>query len=203
MNRIFFVALTVLLSGCQMFEPKPDTTRLFLIAPRVPEVSAPAINQATIRISIRHFPEYLERPYFIEKLGPNELKERPKYRWEVPLETSILDLLRRYIRNSFPRVAVEIFPRDRACEAQYAIRIDVEELAIETQRIALTGEWEFYHFDQKRSDRSPFEFYMPLPQTADRYAAIAAQIERALVALCQSIVQKLDLLLLNSEMPAD
>ncbi|UPA28173.1 MAG: PqiC family protein [Verrucomicrobiota bacterium] len=201
MTRVSIVPLILFLAGCQILEPKPDETRLFLIAPRIPEVSAPAINQATVRISIRHFPKHLESPYFIEQLGPNELKELPKYRWAVPLEESILDLLRRYIRNSFPRVAVEIFPRDSAQDADHAIRIDVEELAIDirNQRISFTGEWEFYNLKQKSSDRSPFEFHMPLPASSDRYASIAAQIEQAMIALCLSIVQKMDLLLLKSE----
>jgi uncharacterized lipoprotein YmbA len=191
---IFFL----LCSGCTLFKSTPDQTRLFDIGFRREKPVATSIDRTRIRISMNHFPDYLDSPQIITKIGPNELRSNSRYRWATSLPENILHIVRRSIQQSFPKARIYAFPKDTACKIDYTLRLDIDALEIYelAQEVVFSGTWTFLNASQELVNCSPFEFHETFGDAADRYGEMVAKVEQAILNLGAAIAKQMNFLLL-------
>jgi uncharacterized lipoprotein YmbA len=202
-SPIHFILLTIILlfSGCTLFKSTPDRTRLFDIGFRAEKSVASSIDSAKIRLVLNHFPEYLDGPQIITKIGEHELKNNPRYRWATPLSENLLHIVRLSIQQNFPRIRIYEFPKDVSYKIDFTLRLDIDMLEIHemTQEITFTGTWTFLNEKHEWVNHSRFEFHEQFSDELDRYAEIVAKIEQVMLKLGQALVGQIDLILLKNQ----
>ncbi|MDR0590424.1 MAG: PqiC family protein [Puniceicoccales bacterium] len=198
---VFFL----LCSGCTFFKSTPDQTRLFSIGFRREKPVATSIDRARIRILMGHFPDYLDSPQIITKIGPNELRSNSRYRWATSLPENILHIVRRHIQQNFPKARIYAFPKDSACKIDYTLRLDIDALEIHetAQEVTFSGTWTFLNASHELVNCSPFEFHKSFGGVADRYGEMVAKVEQVILDLGDAIAKQMDFLLLKKDETAD
>ncbi|MDR1303341.1 MAG: PqiC family protein [Puniceicoccales bacterium] len=198
---IFFL----LCSGCTLFKSTPDQTRLFDIGFRREKPVATSIDRAKIRIRMGHFPDYLDSPQIITKIGPHELRSNSRYRWATSLSENILHIVRGSIQQSFPKARIYAFPNDTACKIDYTLRLDIDVLEIHevAQEVTFSGMWTFLNASHELVNYSPFEFRESFGGAVDRYGEIVAKVEQVVLDLGGAIAKQMDFLLLKKDEIAD
>jgi uncharacterized lipoprotein YmbA len=188
-------------SGCTLFKTTPDRTRSFDIGFTGSQSAAASIGSAKMGLVLNDFPDYLDVPQFITKVGEHELKSNPLYRWATPLSETVLRVIRRRIQQNFPRISIYEFPKDSVSKVDFTLQLSIDGLAIceVTQRVTLMGTWTFLDGERECVNRSDFEFHESFSDAADRYSAIVAQVERVILRLGDAITGQIDLLLLKKE----
>ncbi|MDR2812501.1 MAG: PqiC family protein [Puniceicoccales bacterium] len=188
-------------SGCTLFKTTPDRTRLFDIGFKWKQSTTSSIDGAKIRLVLNDFPDYLDGPQIVTKIGKHELKSNPLYRWATPLSETILHIVRRSIQQSFPKVRIHEFPKDGACKVDYTLRLDIDELEIceTTQQIIFVGTWTFSDSKQEYVNRFDFEFHESFSEGFDRYGEMVAKVEQVIFNLGDAIIKQINLILLEKE----
>jgi uncharacterized lipoprotein YmbA len=188
-------------SGCSLFKTTPDRTRLFDIGFGEMQSAAPSIDGAKICLVLNDFPDYLDVPQLITKIGKHELKSNPLYRWATPLSEAIIRVVRRRIQQNFPRVSIYEFPKDSVGKIDFTLQLSVDGLEVceVTQRVTLSGTWVFLNGRREYVNRSDFEFHESFSDVADRYETIVAKVEQVILRLGDEITGQIDLLLLKKE----
>jgi len=88
-----FVALTVVASGCGVLDPKPDSSRYFLLRPLAEAGAGPALSDLVLGVGPMSVPDYLDRTEMIELVGPYEVRYSLQDRWVEPLGTQLRQVL--------------------------------------------------------------------------------------------------------------
>jgi uncharacterized lipoprotein YmbA len=87
------VALTMVGSGCGVLDPKPDSSRYFLLRPLAEAGSGPALDDLVLGVGPMNVPDYLDRTEMIELVGPYEVRYSAQDRWVEPLGTQLRRVL--------------------------------------------------------------------------------------------------------------
>jgi uncharacterized lipoprotein YmbA len=199
--RYNLAVIFLLSSGCTLFKTTPDRTRLFNIGFRGVQSAASSIDSSKIRLVLKDFPDYLDRPQIITKIGEHELKSNPRYRWATPLSETVLRIIRRRIQQNFPKIRIYEFPKDNVCKVDFTLQLVIDGLEISevAQRVTFIGTWTFLDANQESMGLTPFEFCGSFADASDRYGEIVAQIEQVILHLGDAIVKQMDLILLKKE----
>jgi uncharacterized lipoprotein YmbA len=199
--RCSLLVVFLLSSGCTFFQTTPDRTRLFDIGFRGTQAAISSINSAKISLVLSRFPDHLNGPQIITKIGEHELKGNPRYRWARPLSEMVLHIIRQNIRNNFSKVYVYEFPKDSARKVDFTLCLDIDgiEICETTQRVTLKGSWTFLDAKQENIAHAAFEFYESFADISDRYEGIVAGVEQVIHYLSDAIIKGMDLVLLRKE----
>lgn len=201
LTKIGYFILFFLLAGCQLFQPITDRSRIFEIGLTLPEHKVTATDQGTLRVSIGHFPEVLERPYLVVKVGGHELKELINCRWASGLRSAILHALVKELRYDFPDLRVYEFPKESVRSFDGDLRVDIERLEInpKERRVIFAGDWRYRNEQEHMEDGSHFEFYELWEPNKEQYEAAVAAVERVIKACSETLNQQLSFLLLKEK----
>ena len=158
-----------------------------------------SVSHGVLQLAIRQAPDYLLRSILVTKIGPNEIKEYPKYRWMVPVQDAVLNVIREHIQRKFPKVTVYVLPKDTPQNADRKIDLMINCLIADETRdqVLCSGHWVYK--DLKTENDTPFEFHVPFEKNINRYEGIIAAIEQIVFELSKHITEKLDLLFIHSE----
>ncbi|MDR0417973.1 MAG: PqiC family protein [Puniceicoccales bacterium] len=191
-NHLLFI-IFLGCAGCTLFQPTSDRTHLFEIGFRNHPSVILSKQALHIHLALNHFPEYLNCPFIITKIGPHELKSNPLYRWATPLSESILHMVRHSIQQSFPNAWVYEFPNDTIRAANFIIRLDIDTFEVDetSHQIVLAGLWALLDEKQELLYRSPFTFCEPFKNEENRYSEITAKIEQIILRLGDAVTQKM------------
>ena len=86
-------------AGCSVLEPKPDTSRYFLLRPGRGAPGGAALDDLVLGLGPVTVPDYLDRNEMLDVVGPYELKYSAQNRWVEPLGTQIRRTLADNLRN--------------------------------------------------------------------------------------------------------
>lgn len=199
--KIGYCILFFLLAGCQLFQPITDRSRIFEIGLTLPDHKVTATDQGTLRVLIGHFPEVLERPYLVVKVGEHELKELINCRWASGLRSAILHALVKGLRYDFPGLHICEFPKESVRSFDGDLRVDIERLEVnpKERRVIFSGDWRYRNEKEHMEDGSHFEFYELWEPKKDMYEAAVAAVERTIKACSEALNQQLSFLLLKGK----
>ena len=137
------------LSGCALLQPRPDSTKFYLLTPATVAAQAPPINPgAGLKIGLRavEVPTYLRTKKMVVRAGRNEILYSEFDRWAEPLDEAIARVVKEALGSTdkVDRVALNSQGGDTL---DYEVRIRV--LACEGARggggadsIRLAMSWE-------------------------------------------------------------
>ncbi|MDR2200867.1 MAG: PqiC family protein [Puniceicoccales bacterium] len=190
----------MLSSGCTLFRATPDRTRLFDIGFRGEQSSALSVDYAAICLVLGHFPDHLDAPQIVTKIGEHELKSDMRYRWATPLSENILSIVRQSIQRDFPKASVFEFPKESTDKFDFTIRLDVDTLEIDevNSRVTFAGAWIILSDRNERIERFNYEFQESFGGTVDRYGEMVAKLEQVILHLGAAIGRQLDLVLMKN-----
>ncbi|MDR0740388.1 MAG: PqiC family protein [Puniceicoccales bacterium] len=188
-------------SGCTLFKTTPDRTRLFDIGFSGGQAATSSIDGAKICLVLNNFPDYLDGPQMITKIGQHELKSNPRYRWARPLSETILHIVRRKLQQNFPNVCIYEFPKDGAGKVDFTLQLDVDGVKIceMEQQVIFVGTWAFLDGKQGYINRSDFEFRESFSDAPDHYERIVSQVEQVILHLSDVLIKEMDLILLKRD----
>jgi uncharacterized lipoprotein YmbA len=192
--------ITLCGSGCTLFKTTPDRTRLFDIGLGGVPATASSTGAGRICLVLNHFPDHLDGPQIITRIGKHELKSNPRYRWAKPLSETILHIVRKKLQRNFPNICVYEFPKDSVGKVDFTLQLDVDgvEICEEEQQVIFAGTWAF--LDEKGCiNRSDFEFRESFSDTPDHYEEIVSKVEQAILHLGDVLIKEMDLILPKME----
>ena len=149
MRRVIRIAsilgvFCLLLGGCTILQPKPDPTRFFLLTPlATPEVS-PVGDTDGISLGLGpiNFPAYLDRPHFVTRVGPNQLRLSEYHRWGEPLPAGFNRVLAKNLATLLQTHRLVTHPWSRSTELDYRVEIEVRRFeATAGPETLLTARW--------------------------------------------------------------
>ena len=73
------------LSGCSVLEPKPDSSRYFLLRSMAPPADARVLDELVLGLGPFTMPEHIDRYEMLEFVGTYELRYSATNRWIEPL----------------------------------------------------------------------------------------------------------------------
>ena len=100
------VGLVAVATGCSVLEPKPDTSRYFLLRPASGPAGGAAVEDLVLGLGPVTVPDYLDRNEMIDVVGPYEMKYSAQNRWVEPLGTQIRRTLADNLRTELSPDAV-------------------------------------------------------------------------------------------------
>ena len=85
-------ALALTMAGCSLLEPKPDTSRYFMLRALSSE-QGPALDGLVLGLGPVAIPDYLDSNEMIDLVGPYEVRYSAQNRWVEPLGGQIVRTL--------------------------------------------------------------------------------------------------------------
>lgn len=87
----FIVVLVALIgtTSCSVLEPKPDTSRYFLLRATADPAAGAALDDLILGLGPVTLPDYLDRNEMLDVVGPYELKYSAENRWVEPLGAQV------------------------------------------------------------------------------------------------------------------
>lgn len=96
-------------AGCSVLEPKPDTSRYFLLRSLAEEGPAP-LDDLVLGLGPVTVPDYLDRSEMLDVVGPYELRYSSQNRWIEPLGEQIRRTLADNLRTMLRPDAIVEYP---------------------------------------------------------------------------------------------
>lgn len=199
--KILLSCIFISISGCSLFRSKPDLTRTFIIGAQKSRPSHSISQHTSISISIGSFPSYLDHSEIITKIHENELKTNPLYRWATPLSEVVQDIVGDTLRNNFYNLEVRNYPQEYCQKCDYHICINIDELIANEfeDQVCLIGSWTLFDDHQQILSTHLFNEVEPILKEQFKFLEIVQANERILQRLSDSIVQAIDVALLQKE----
>ncbi|MGB1778331.1 MAG: PqiC family protein [Longimicrobiales bacterium] len=139
MNRVRVVLCVALLAigmtGCSLLEPKPDTSRYFMLRALSPE-QGPALDGLVLGLGPVAVPDYLDSNEMIDLVGPYEVRYSAQNRWVEPLGGQIVRTLNENLDALLSPDAIVSYP----WFAQDGVQLQVE-VAFDPIRMDDGGAW--------------------------------------------------------------
>ena len=111
--RVIRMALVILgvcaVTGCSVLEPKPDTSRYFLLRAVAEEGPAP-LDDLVLGLGPVTVPDYLDRSEMLDLVGPYELRYSADNRWIEPLGGQLRQTLADNLRTTLRPDAIVEYP---------------------------------------------------------------------------------------------
>ena len=99
------VALLLFMVGCSVLEPKPDTSRYFLLRPAAAPTGS-ALPDLVLGLGPVTVPDYMDRNEMLDVVGPYELRYSAQNRWVEPLGTQVRRTLADNLRTELKPDAI-------------------------------------------------------------------------------------------------
>lgn len=77
------------LSGCSVLDPRPDSSRYFVLRSQAVTGDAPPLDDLVLGVGPVTVPDYLDRNEMLDLVGPYELSFSASHRWAEPLGTQV------------------------------------------------------------------------------------------------------------------
>jgi uncharacterized lipoprotein YmbA len=109
-SALLLTGVTAALAGCSVLEPKPDTSRYFLLRSVVSEAGQAPLDDLVLGLGPVAVPDYLDRAEMLDLVGPYELRYSPDNRWVEPLGEQLRRTLAHNLRSLLRPDAVVDYP---------------------------------------------------------------------------------------------
>jgi uncharacterized lipoprotein YmbA len=112
----------------------------------------PKEERISIGVGPIYFPDYLDRPQIVTRIGPNELSIAEYDRWAGPLEDNFTRILAENLSILLATDRVAMFPWQDSAQVAYQIKVDVLQLdgTLGGQAV-LIARWTIYGKDGKQA----------------------------------------------------
>ena len=97
-------------AACSVLEPKPDTSRYFLLRPAAGEAGGAPLDDLVLGLGPVTVPDYMDRNEMIDVVGPYELRYSAQNRWVEPLGTQVRRTLTDNLRSELSPDAILQYP---------------------------------------------------------------------------------------------
>ena len=91
--RLSLLVLALSVSACSVLDPKPDSSRYFLLRPMAEPGAGAALDDLVLGVGPMNVPDYIDRIEMIELVGLYEVRYSPQNRWVEPLGTQLRRVL--------------------------------------------------------------------------------------------------------------
>ena len=136
------LAVAVVAPACSVLEPKPDTSRYFLLRPAAVEPGAAALDDLILGLGPVTLPDYLDRSEMLDVVGPYELKYSAQNRWVEPLGTQLRRTLAENLRSELGPDAVLHHPWFQSDGVTLQAEVTFDAIRLDDAGAWIgTGEW--------------------------------------------------------------
>ena len=157
---IFLVFGMMVVSGCSFLDPKPDSSRYFLLRPMAEPGSVPALDELVLGLGPVTVPDYLDRIEMLEHVGPYEVRYSARDRWVEPLGTQIERTLAENLDALLQPQALAMYPWYRTAGVGLQVEIAFSPIRPDQEGAwRERAEWVVREADTRRIlERQEFEF---------------------------------------------
>lgn len=186
-GRLLAAALLGILTiGCGSTPPRFYT----LSADLAPAALAPNVSVVVGPVSI---PAQVDRPQMVLTEGPNQVRLDEFNRWASPLEDAIGSVVVENLANLLGTPRVTLFPDTAGTDADYRVRIEVQQLeSVPGSTATLGAVWTVRRTEDGQTETGRTR--VREPATGPGYGDLAAAHSRALGRLSRDIANTLELL---------
>jgi len=122
--RAALAAAAAALAACTLLEPRPDTSRYFVLhpvaAPAPAPAAAPRVGLGPIAVAA-----YLRRPELLTRVSASELEPSESERWAEPLEEAVPRVLARDLAAALGGLDVPLYPWYREDQPDVQVAVDL------------------------------------------------------------------------------
>ena len=97
-RAVLCAALLMSATACSVLEPKPDSSRYFVLRPAESAPSGAPLEDLVLGLGPVTLPDYLDRNEMLDVVGPYELRYSARNRWVEPLGTQVRRTLAENLR---------------------------------------------------------------------------------------------------------
>jgi len=123
----------VVLSGCSVLSPQPDTTKFFVLTSianasagsATPAAAVNATSSLVIGVGPIKFPQYLRRPEIVTRTSPSEVELSNTDHWAEPLDSAFARVLSENLSRLLGTQQVVTFPWYNSGQIDYAVQVNV------------------------------------------------------------------------------
>ena len=180
------LCLAGVLGGCRL--PKQSAPpRTWLLSP-IPGTAHPDERSVSLGVGPVEFPQYLDRPEIMERVGPNELRANQFEVWGESLSANFNDTLSYNLSVLVPGLSVVGFPWKGPAQVDYRLSMIVSRFDhdVASGAIVLDAGWGLRRPSGGKSLARGVRVIRE-PVQGSGYAAITAAMSRAVGALSREI----------------
>jgi len=107
---VALLAMAVTMSACSVLDPRPDSSRYFVLRPQAVADDAPALADLVLGVGPVTVPDYLDRIEMLDLIGPYELRFSASHRWAEPLGTQLRGTLEENLAALLRPDAIVAYP---------------------------------------------------------------------------------------------
>jgi len=121
----------LLLAGCSILAPQPDTSQFFVLAPLpitdTPQSGSesPLLPNAILGLGPVKLPPYLDRNEIAVRVSPTQVTYSTTDRWAEPLDVNVNRVLLQNLSQLLGTDRIVIYPWSNAVQVAYQIRIEL------------------------------------------------------------------------------
>ncbi len=126
-----FAVCTVLVAGCTVLAPQPDTSHFFLLAPLPMSDAQQSSGESVLHPKMLlglgpiKLPPYLDRNEIAVRLGPTQVTYSAVDRWAEPLNVNVSRVLLQNLSELLGTDRIVMYPWSNAMEVEYQIRVEL------------------------------------------------------------------------------
>ena len=162
LQTLFFILGVLTATGCSFLEPKPDSSRYFLLRPMAESGSTPRSNDLILGLGPVTVPDYLDRIEMLEHVGPYEVRYSARDRWVEPLGTQIERTLAENLEALLRPQALVAYPWYRDAGVGFQVEVSFSPIRPDQEGAwREMAEWVLTDPDTRRIlERNDFQFDM-------------------------------------------
>jgi len=188
---LIIVAFSMTFAGCATTRQSNFYTLQPIPGAGKPETGRPAQRFISLGIGPIHFPDYLNRPQIVTRIGRNELQIAEYDRWAGDLHDNFKNILADNLSILLNADRVSTFPWQDSANVNYQITMDILQLdgALGGEAV-LTARWTIYGKDGKTaliSKKSTFR----APVKGSGYEELVSAENQALTDLSREIAAQI------------
>lgn len=191
LTLLILVVLSLTLGGCATTRHSNFYTLQPIPGTEKPETGSLAHSFISLGIGPVQFPDYLDRPQIVTRIGPNELKIAEYDRWAGDLDDNFTNILADNLSILLDADRVSTYPWQDSAKVNYQITMDI--LQFDGRfggQAVLTARWTIYGKDGKKaliSKKSTFR----APIKDSSYQAVVSAENQTLAALSRELAAEI------------
>lgn len=139
---VCLLASASLFAGCTVFAARPDPSRFFVLTP-LPAAEPGTPHVSSIGVGPVRFPQYLDRPEVVTRVGPNEVKPATFDYWAGSLSRQFETVLAENLQTLVGAERVQIYPWYAKARPEIAVEVDVVRFEASGKgRVELVARWQ-------------------------------------------------------------
>lgn len=129
--RLSIATSALLLTGCSILAPIPDTSHFFMLAPLADTSGQPAgsepLQNLVLGLGPIKLPPYLDRNEIALRLSPTQVTYSETDRWAEPLNVTMSRVLLQDLSSLLGTNLIVRYPWSNAAKVDYQIEIELEQ----------------------------------------------------------------------------